>query len=53
MLILINFDMSNLTYTAEGKYDSIGNTTVNVYIPSEAASDSYKTLIYNLSKHIV
>lgn len=44
--------MSNLTYTAEGKYDSIGNTTVNVYIPSEAASDSYKTLIYNLSKTI-
>lgn len=42
--------MSNLTYTAEGKYDSIGNTTVNVYIPSDPDSKPYKTVIYNLSK---
>ena len=42
--------MSNLTYTAEGKYDLDGNTTVNVYIPSDPDSKPYKTVIYNLSK---
>lgn len=42
--------MPNLTYTAEGKYDLDGNTTVNVYIPSDPDSKPYKTVIYNLSK---
>lgn len=42
--------MSDITYTAQGTFNSKRNAQINVCIPPEPASGKYKTEMYNLSK---
>ena len=43
--------MPNLTYTAQGSFNSARQATINVCVPSEPTSGAYLKQLFNLSKN--